>query len=38
MPGVSAAASKFCEWVHIRTDVYIPHRKYKVKPHLSPWF
>ena len=19
-------------------DVYIPHRKYQVKPHLSPWF
>ena len=23
----SAAANKFCEWVQIKTDVYIPHRK-----------
>ena len=23
-------------WVGI--DVYIPHQKYQVKPHLSPWF
>ena len=36
--GVSAAASEFCEWVQVGTDVYIPHRKYQVKPHLSPWF
>ena len=28
----------FCEWVQVRTDVYIPHRKYQVKPHSSPWF
>ena len=28
----------FCEWVQVGTDVYIPHQKYKVKPHLSPWF
>ena len=34
----SAAASNFCEWVQIGTDVYIPHRKYEVKPHSSPWF
>ena len=34
----SAAASEFCEWVQIGIDVYIPHRKYKVKPHSSPWF
>ena len=28
----SAAASEFCEWVQIRIDVYIPHRKkYKVQ-------
>ena len=26
--GTSAAASEFCEWVQIRVDVYIPHRKY----------
>ena len=29
----SVAASEFCEWVQVRTDVYIPHRKYQVKPH-----
>ena len=36
--GASAAASKFCEWCQVRIEVYIPHRKYQVKPHLSPWF
>ena len=36
--GASAAASEFCEWVQLGIDVYIPHRKYQVKPHLSPWF
>ena len=36
--GASAAASEFCEWVQIGIDVYIPHRKYQVKPHSSPWF
>ena len=35
---VSAAASDFCEWVQVGIDVYIPHRKYQVKPHSSPWF
>ena len=34
----SAAASEFCEWVQIGIDVYIPHQKYQVKPHSSPWF
>ena len=34
----SAAASEFCEWVQFGTDVYIPHHKYQVKPHSSPWF
>ena len=34
----SAAASEFCEWVRVGIDVYIPHRKYQVKPHSSPWF
>ena len=34
----SAAASEFCEWVQVETDVYIPHRKYQIKPHSSPWF
>ena len=36
--GASAAASEFCEWVLFGIDVYIPHRKYQVKPHSSPWF
>ena len=27
--GASAAASEFCEWIQVRTDVYIPHRKYQ---------
>ena len=34
----SPAASKFCEWAQVGIDVYIPHRKYQVKPHSSPWF
>ena len=34
----SAAASEFCEWIQAGNDVYIPHRKYQVKPHSSPWF
>ena len=35
---VSAAASEFCEWLQVETDVSIPHGKYQVKPHSSPWF
>ena len=34
----SAAASEFCEWVQVGIHVYIPHRKYQVKSHLSPCF
>ena len=34
----AAAASEFCEWVQVGIDVYVPHCKYQVKPHLSPWF
>ena len=34
----SAAASEFCKWVQVGIDVYIPHRRYQVKPHSSPWF
>ena len=34
----SAAASEFCEWIQVGIDVYIPHRKYQVKSHSSPWF
>ena len=33
-----AAASEFCERVQVGIDVYIPHHKYQVKPHSSPWF
>ena len=36
--GASAAAIEFCEWVQVGIDLYIPHRKYQVKPHSSPWF
>ena len=36
--GASAAASESGEWVQVGTDVYIPHRKYQVKPHSSPGF
>ena len=34
----SVPVSEFCEWVQVGIDVYIPHRKYQVKPHSSPWF
>ena len=34
----AAAASEFCEWVRVGIDLYIPHRKYQVKSHSSPWF
>ena len=34
----SAAASEFCEWVQVGIDVYVPHCKYQVKAHSSPWF
>ena len=36
--GASAAASEFCEWVEVGINVYIPRRKYQVKPHSFPWF
>ena len=36
--GTSAAANEFCVWVQVGIDVHIPHRKYQVKPHSSPWF
>ena len=36
--GASASASEFCEWVQVGIHVYIPHKKYQVKPHSSPWF
>ena len=34
----SAAASEFPEWVQVGVDLYIPHCKYQIKPHSSPWF
>ena len=34
----SATASEFCEWVQFGIDVYIPRRKYQVRPHSFPWF
>ena len=34
----SSAASEFWEWVQVGIDVYIPHCKYPVKHHSSPWF
>ena len=34
--GASAAASEICEQGQVEIDVYIPHKKYQVKPHLSP--
>ena len=36
--GASAGASQFCERVQVGTDAYIPYRKYRIKPHSSPWF
>ena len=33
----SAAVSEICEWVQVGIDAYIPHCKYQVKPHSSPW-
>ena len=34
----SAAGCEFSEWGQVGIDVYVPHRKYQVKRHLSPWF
>ena len=34
--GASASANEFCEWVWVGIDLYIPHRKYQVKPHSFP--
>ena len=34
----SAAASERCDWLQVGIYVYIPHRKYEVRPHSSPWF
>ena len=34
----SAATTKFCKWVQVGIDVYIPHLKLQVKLHWSLWF
>ena len=34
----SAAASELWGWVQVGIDVYIPHRKYQIKPHSLLWF
>ena len=31
--GASAAATEFCEWIEVRIDFNIRHRKHQVKPH-----
>ena len=36
--GASVGDIEFCEWVPVGIHAYIPHRKYQVKPHSSPWF
>ena len=35
---LGASASGFCKLVQVGIDVYIPHKKYQVTPHSSPWF
>ena len=36
----ASAAGEFCKWIQIGIAIYIyiPHRKYQVKPHSSSWF
>ena len=34
----SASGHEFCKWIQVSIDVYIPHRRYQVKLHSSPWF
>ena len=34
----SSAASEVCAWIQVGIDVYIPPRKYQIKPHSFPWF
>ena len=36
--GTSGAASEVCEWIQVGIDLYIPNKKYQVKPHSSLWF
>ena len=30
-------AKEIAEWVEISIDCYIPHRKFQLKPHSTPW-
>ena len=32
------AAAEFFESVQVGIDLFIPHPKYRIKPHPSPWF
>ena len=32
------AAKEISEWIEIGIDCYIPHHKFQLKPHSSPWF
>ena len=34
----SAPAGEFCDLVQVGIDIYIPHLRYQVKSHSSPWF
>ena len=34
----SVTASEYCECVQVKIDEYIPHCKYQINPHSSPWF
>ena len=35
---VNYAAKEITEWIEIGIDCFIPHRKFQLKPHSSPWF
>ena len=34
----SDAASEFCEWVQVGSDVYVSYGKCQIRPHSSTWF
>ena len=34
----ASAASEWCEWVQVGINVDMPHHKYQLTPHSSPWF
>ena len=35
---LSSAVSEFCDRIVAGIEIYIPHCKYHLKPHISPWF